>query len=221
MNKTKIEWCDYTWNPIKGQCKFGCGYCYAVKMSKRFKWNPEPRLDEKELHIFEHKELPMKSKIFVCSTHELFGWWIHSDWRNKILKVIKENPHYTFIVLTKMPVTASCYDFPNNCWVGTSIDKCRWDRLVSMFGIGAKIKFVSFEPLLEDMQELLPMKSFKDLDWVIVGGLSGERNKTNITKRQEWAKKIISVAKQNNIPVFVKDNLRFEKPIREFPEVSR
>jgi protein gp37 len=49
MNKTKIEWCDYTWNPVKGLCPVGCEYCYTHKIYKRFKWNPKIRFDEKEL----------------------------------------------------------------------------------------------------------------------------------------------------------------------------
>ena len=43
MNLTKIEWCDYTINPVKGLCPMACSYCYARRMYKRFKWNPEIR----------------------------------------------------------------------------------------------------------------------------------------------------------------------------------
>lgn len=35
MNKSKIEWCDHTWNPITG-CNHGCHYCYARTMTARF-----------------------------------------------------------------------------------------------------------------------------------------------------------------------------------------
>ena len=45
MNKTKIEWCDYTLNPVKGLCPVGCSYCYARRLYRRFGWNPKIRLD--------------------------------------------------------------------------------------------------------------------------------------------------------------------------------
>lgn len=35
MNKTKIEWCDSTWNPVTG-CRHGCPYCYAQRIAKRY-----------------------------------------------------------------------------------------------------------------------------------------------------------------------------------------
>ncbi|MDF2889768.1 MAG: hypothetical protein K0R80_135 [Clostridia bacterium] len=35
MNKSKIEWCDYTWNPVTG-CLHGCKYCYAERIANRF-----------------------------------------------------------------------------------------------------------------------------------------------------------------------------------------
>ena len=35
MNKSKIEWCDHTWNPITG-CRHNCSYCYAKRMTARF-----------------------------------------------------------------------------------------------------------------------------------------------------------------------------------------
>ena len=57
INKTKIEWCDYTINPIKGICKNNCWYCYAIRMYKRFGWNPKIRFKEDELKkIYEIKE---------------------------------------------------------------------------------------------------------------------------------------------------------------------
>ena len=68
MQKTKIEWCDYTWNPVVG-CKHGCSYCYARKISTRFNGNFEPTFYPKRLN----DKMPKKpSKIFVCSMADLF-----------------------------------------------------------------------------------------------------------------------------------------------------
>ena len=38
MNKSLIEWCDFTWNPVTG-CQHGCPYCYATKQANRFSGN--------------------------------------------------------------------------------------------------------------------------------------------------------------------------------------
>ena len=38
MNKSLIEWCDFTWNPVTG-CQHGCLYCYAAKQANRFAGN--------------------------------------------------------------------------------------------------------------------------------------------------------------------------------------
>ena len=35
MNKTRIEWCDFTYNPITG-CRHACEYCYARRQAQRF-----------------------------------------------------------------------------------------------------------------------------------------------------------------------------------------
>lgn len=68
MNKTKIEWCDFTINPIKGICKNDCWYCYAKKMYKRFGWDTHIRQD-----YLVFSNMPKKpSRIFVGSTHDLF-----------------------------------------------------------------------------------------------------------------------------------------------------
>ena len=63
MQRTKIEWCDVTYNPVKGLCPMGCSYCYARKFYKRFRWDPTIRLDEKELEAPLRFKRP--AKIFV------------------------------------------------------------------------------------------------------------------------------------------------------------
>jgi protein gp37 len=78
MNKTSIEWCDFTWNPVVG-CKHGCPYCYAKKINDRFKFIPEwtaPRLFPDRLS--EPSMLKKRSRIFVGSMCDLFGDWIDS-----------------------------------------------------------------------------------------------------------------------------------------------
>lgn len=240
MQKTKIEWCDYTWNPIKGMCQYACPYCYARRIYRRFKWDSTPRLDEKEL-LAPYK-LKKSSKIFVCSTHEIFGYWIPDAWIRKIFKVIEENPQHTFQVLTKAPqrlLDISYFEslrIPKNLWLGvTVVDNASFHRIYTLVGDAMnreyypeaiwkspykKIRWVSFEPLLEriwidDIRE----ETLEKLDWIVIGGLTGSKRmncKTN-PEMKEWIDEIVSFARKYNIPVFIKDNAHYPEVIREFP----
>lgn len=48
--KTKIDWCDSTWNPVTG-CLHGCEYCYARRIAERFRarqiYDPECQCQRK------------------------------------------------------------------------------------------------------------------------------------------------------------------------------
>ena len=52
MNKSGIEWCDHTWNPITG-CRHGCSYCYADKMSLRFCGNMKRNMVQTDQYRME------------------------------------------------------------------------------------------------------------------------------------------------------------------------
>lgn len=208
MQRTKIEWTDYTWNPVRGLCKTGCPYCYARRMHKRFKWNPEVRLDENEL-LAPYK-LKEPSKIFVCSTHEIFGHWIPKKWRNRILEVIYDNLHHTFQILTKSAylydapiynIHSVDYYFPHNCWLGMTLTgKETWitDFHLIKF-IERNIKFISLEPLLEDPKQQILKRG---INWLIIGGLTPKP-----VHKKEWVYNLVDRAKELNIPVFLKNNL--------------
>lgn len=149
MPKTKIEWCDYSLNPVKGLCPVACSYCYARAMYKRFKWNPEIRLS---LSVFD--PLPFKGgkRIFVGSTIELFHDSIPDDWRWAIFEYCKVRKQHTFIFLTKQPQNLIKWNpYPCNCYVGVSVTNQRqYDEGIKYLEqVDATIKFLSFEPLLE------------------------------------------------------------------------
>ena len=101
-----IGWCTHTWNPIKGLCPHDCkdadgkSYCYARAIYKRFKLDPTIRLDEKTLNC----RLPKKpSKIFVCSTIDIFASKVKDEWVQRIIEVAENNPQHTFQFLSKFP----------------------------------------------------------------------------------------------------------------------
>lgn len=216
MNKTKIEWCDFSINPIKGLCKNDCPYCYAKRMYKRFKWDEHIRCD---FSVFNDvAKIKKPSKIFVGSTHDIFGDWICYTWIANIIKYCSDSPQHTFIFLTKNPSRYKEFIFPQNCWLGTSIENNK--NLGRLFDLVLEVNkrnkiFVSFEPLLTDLEDLNIMEFrefFSDLDWVIIGGLTPKP-----VHKNEWTDRIINLAKLFKIPVFLKDNLKYGKVIKEFP----
>jgi len=214
MNKqgeNKIGWTDWTWNPIKGLCPINCFYCYARRLYKRFKWNPRLRFDDKELSAPLSIKKP--SKIFVCSTMELFHPLIRNGWKKAIFEIIEQSKH-TFQILTKLPERAPQF-YPDNCWFGTTItgmaDISNLYQLISH--TTAKVRFVSFEPLLErmDINWLIP-KGFEHLDWIVIGGLTPRP-----VHRKEWIDAIVNKADEHNIPVFIKDNANYPIKRKGFP----
>ena len=131
MNKSKIEWCDYTWNPVTG-CYHDCGYCYAGRIANRFGRPQEAIMfegvldeEDKQFEVDErdskypypfgfrptfHKyrlDQPAKvkkpSKIFVSSMGDLFGEWVPDEWIEAVLDIVKKCPQHTFQFLTKNP----------------------------------------------------------------------------------------------------------------------
>ena len=119
--KSKIEWTDVTWNPLRG-CSLvsdGCKNCYAMKQAHRYsgpgkayerlteigpdgpRWNGQVRLIESELEKPLRWERPRK--IFVNSMSDLFHEKVPFAFIDKVLAVIALCPQHTFIVLTKRP----------------------------------------------------------------------------------------------------------------------
>lgn len=206
MQSTHIEWCDKSWNPITG-CLNTCPYCYARKISMRFKGHFNPEFHK--MRLLEPYRLKTPSKIFTCSMSDMFGSWVKNEWIENILQAIRENPRHIFQILTKFPENATM-GFPDNVWLGTTIDvqKSAEARLRAIKNIKAKLKFISFEPMLEPITIAL-----KGIDWVIIGG---QTNPTKIPEK-EWVDKIVEQAKELNIPVFIKENCHYPEKMQSFP----
>ena len=216
MNKTKIEWCDYTINPVKGLCPIACSYCYARAMYKRFKWNPEIRYILNEtagLYDIWRKGMTDKKhyKVFIGSTMELFGSHIQDEWMGHILKTVDGISQLdyapTVIFLTKQPQNLIKWSpFPDNCWIGASAtDSDRFAGVVnSLMNIQARVKFVSIEPLLAWPR--LDISSWmRQIHWLIIGQQTPVSAKTQ--PKIEWVQKIVEAADKAGIPVFLKNNL--------------
>ena len=220
MNRTKIEWADYTWNPITG-CDRGCFYCYAKPMFERF----HPGQDFKEIHIYpERMEEPMKVKkparIFVGSMTDIMDPRIPEATTGTILQIAENCPQHTFIFLTKSMYAYSYISdmMSDNCWMGITITGAEWE-LINMQTVGfllqakAKVKFINFEPLGSGLHKLIK----PGIDWIIIGGLTGPGAEEHKPRSIEIAT-ILQTAAKYGIPVFIKDNLKWYEEIKNFPK---
>lgn len=228
MNKSKIEWCDYTWNPVTG-CLHGCEFCYARRINKRFgdgKFIPTFHRER----LNEPLSLKKPSRIFVGSMSDLFGnWgWAVGTWEYspaevilEILEVVKQCPQHTFIFLTKNPKGMQGIDFPSNCWCGTSVENQEKadDRLLKLLGVRCKTLFVSIEPILGPVEIFKYLSSkppmclyqgigkppigFKGIDWVIIGAQTGPGA---IKPEYSWVNSIAEQCEMAEVPLFIKDN---------------
>ena len=217
MNRTKIEWTDYSWNPITG-CDHGCWYCYAEKLFKRFHRSFEPTFHPERL--LEVRQLKKLSKIFVCSVSDLFAPWIPDEWRDEVLaEVFCSEVHHIFQLLTKNPERIpSDWEFPENVWVGTTVtgEGDDWKNIEAMRCVKAN-RFVSFEPLLGELDFCL--HPLDEIDWVIVGKLTGSRK---VKFKFSWLVSVMDETARLGIPLFMKNNLRQEFPhlrlLQQFPD---
>lgn len=224
MNRTKIEWTDFTWNPVTG-CIHGCPYCYARKITQRFPkafpqgfkptFHPE-RLDKP-------KWVRKPSRIFTVSMGDLFGSWVPYEWQEAVFRVVEETPRHTFQFLTKDPLGAGKAllryfpTIPENLWVGVSVDGTATTKKTAWLPnrVYGGVRFVSFEPLLEDVGDV----NLAGIDWIIIGA------QTNPTKRPkpEWVEHLVQQARAAGVAVFLKDSIQswWPEEIREFPEARR
>ncbi len=216
-----IGWAAYSWNPITG-CNHGCDYCYAAAMSKRFNWSFNPTFHEDRLSAPANTPVNPKlnNRVFVCSMGELFGEWVPSVWIEKVFGIVRANPQWTFLFLTKSPERYSTLDWPANAWIGATIDTQprvegvyeAFNKLFRCDGAIDNIAFVSCEPLLEEIS--LPDELLSVLDWLIIGAKSEGAKK--IQPKTEWVESLLTQAKDYGIPVWMKDNLVYRT--QEVPE---
>lgn len=182
MKTTKIEWTDKTWNPITGCSKIsqGCANCYAEAMSHRLK-SMRIKKYANGFDLTLHEEClsePLSWKqphtIFVCSMSDLFHKDVPFSFIDKVVDIINRTPQHRYQLLTKRADRMAEYflthDIPGNAWLGVTVEaKSSKPRIDSLRVLDAPIRFLSCEPLIEDLGEL----DLSNIDWVIVGGESG------------------------------------------------
>lgn len=236
MNKTKIDWCDSTWNPVTG-CLHGCEYCYARGIAKRFEGTDSEVFDE-EYRLYAKHELDkplmlngkkapypygfaptfhryrlndyigMKGRIiFVCSMADLFGDWVPDSWIEEVFAACERASQHNYLFLTK--------NVERYCGYGVPIADNMW------YGISITKKsethlfnqlpafcntFVSMEPLLEDLEPRKCNIMFRQVKWVIIGAETGRR-KDKVAPERKWIEDIVNECRKEGISVFMKSSL--------------
>lgn len=209
----------------------GCTNCYSETLNMRYgnklEYNQvslgkgEWQLYEKEFKEWAETETP--SMIFVCDMTDLFHPDIPDEFRGKIFNAMNATPWHTFQVLTKRPEQALRYlgerndrdawSFPQNMWLGTSVEARDYvDRIDILRKIPARVRFISFEPLLEDIGEV----DLSGIDWAIVGAESGAaRRPFNL----DWAYSLLAQARQQGVKYFFKQGSeRFSGSLEGVPQ---
>lgn len=213
MSKTSIAWTNRTWNPVTGCTKYsaGCQHCYAEVMAKRLKGMGQERYKngfELTLHheaLNEPRKVNEPSMFFVCSMSDLFHKDVPDGFRDDIMHTIRACPHHTFQILTKRADIMQRYFLvryvPRNAWIGTTVENDdAVSRIKLLSGIGQfehAVHFLSCEPLLSDLGTL----DLSGIDWVIVGGESGNQARP---MRKEWVLNIKRQCEEQNVPFFFK-----------------
>lgn len=215
MNKSKIEWCDMTWNPVTG-CLHGCEYCYARKIANRFRGNFDPKLHEERLS--EPQKIKKPKNIFVCSMADLFGEWVPDEWIKKVFDACEKAPQHRYLFLTKNPMRyyklQSLGDLPLQHFYGTTVTNGSPEYYSNEF----HWSYLSIEPILGEAKiDKRPQKGLPH--WVIIGAETGN-SKNKIVPKREWIEEIRDICKRDNVPLFMKNSLSeiWGKPlIQEFP----
>jgi protein gp37 len=213
--RSAIEWTDATWNPVRGCTKVspGCAHCYAETFAERWRGIPgHPYEHGFDLRVVEDKLTePLvwtrSHRIFVNSMSDLFHERVPADFISRVFGVMELADWHIYQVLTKrasrMREVLSkrlrrVAEF-EHVWLGVSVEnrKHGMPRIDELRSTPAALRFLSIEPLLEDLGEL----NLARIHWVIVGGESGPGARP---MRSEWVISIREQCKAAGVPFFFK-----------------
>ena len=207
---SSIEWTESTWNPLTGCTKVsqGCVNCYAERMALRLRAMGNPNYVN-GFAITMHEdalELPLKWKkpqtIFVNSMSDLFHENVPKEFILRVFNIMQRADWHCFQILTKRSERlldiSPKLPWMSHIWMGVSVeDQYHTFRIDHLRRTGAKVKFLSLEPLLGS----IPNLNLENIDWVIVGGESGPRSRTI---KESWIIDIRDRCRENQVPFFFK-----------------
>jgi hypothetical protein len=201
--QSTIEWTEQTWNPTTGCTKIspGCKNCYAEVMARRltamgasgyengFEFVAHPS----RLHQPLQRKKP--TTYFVNSMSDLFHEDVSDTFLARVFETISATPQHTYQILTKraerLPAYFSNHECPKNVWLGVSVEDRKYGvpRIDLLRKVKAPIRFLSIEPLLEDIGEI----DLSGIHWVIVGGESGHKARP---MQESW---VMSIKRQAHV----------------------
>jgi protein gp37 len=213
--RSTIEWTDATWNPVRGCTKIspGCKHCYAETFAERFRGvKGHPYEQGFDLRLVPEKlSEPLRwrtpRRIFVNSMSDLFHEQVPENYIAAVADVMVQADWHTYQVLTKR--SARMRDMlkdrlrfaaaRRHIWWGVSVEDKRHGlpRVEHLRSAPARIRFLSIEPLLEDLGSL----DLSGLHWVIVGGESGSGARA---MKRDWVISVRRQCRKQNVPFFFK-----------------
>jgi protein gp37 len=225
-SRTGIEWTDATWNPATGCTKVsaGCDHCYAETLAKNrlrdvylrqlpVVDNAENRRDPFAVRLWPQRlDQPINwtepRMVFVNSMSDLFHHDVPPEFVLRVFEVMLTADWHIYQVLTKRPARAAKFwerhrhefglsEIPDHIWIGTSVENEEVAyRIRQLRLVGARVRFLSCEPLLGPLQPDLG-----EIDWVIVGGESGPGFRP---MHRDWAAAIRDRCLDTGVPFFFK-----------------
>jgi len=214
-DSSKIEWTDATWNPVRGCTKIspGCKHCYAETFAERFrgvKGHPYEQgfdlrlVPEKLTEPFSWRSPKL---VFVNSMSDLFQTGVPDDYVEAVARVMVTANWHTYQVLTKrserlrdaLRGELGFAAQQENIWWGVSVEDRKYGlpRIDHLRTAPARVRFLSVEPLLEDLGKV----DLSGISWVIVGGESGPGARP---MKKEWVVSIREQCRAQRVPFFFK-----------------
>lgn len=212
---SKIEWTDATWNPVRGCTKIspGCKYCYAERFAERFRGvRGHPFERGFDIRMVPHKLAePLRwsepRMVFVNSMSDLFHDEVPESYISRVATTMCLARWHTYQVLTKRSARLKelltgrlrAAAGEPHIWWGVSVEDRKYGlpRIADLQSTPAAVRFLSVEPLLEDLGEL-PLRG---VSWVIVGGESGPGARP---MAEEWVLSIREQCRAARVPFFFK-----------------
>lgn len=212
---SSIEWTDATWNPVRGCTKVspGCKHCYAATFAERWRGIPgHPYEQGFDVRLVPEKLVePLRwiqpRAVFVNSMSDLFQEAVPVAFIKCVASIMRLGNWHTYQVLTKRAermrdvVNEHCREISaqKHIWLGVSVENRRHGipRIDCLRDTRAAVRFLSIEPLLEDLGEL----NLTGIDWVIVGGESGAGARP---MDRDWVQSIRRQCRSQDVHFFFK-----------------
>lgn len=207
MNKTKIDWCDSTVNPVVG-CPNGCKYCYGNVINNRFHYVKNWACPEYRPEQLKKLKTKKSKRVFIDSMSDIGTW--KNEWLEEVLLAMQIFPQHQYIALTKTNIATlnkkvdefrAKYEGKLPLFIGKSITT---QAQVDALGKDETTDFLSIEPILEPIDLSGIIWSTRQL---IIGAETGIR-KGKVIPEKEWVARIVKLADKHGVKVFMKGSLR-------------